>query len=298
MCIAIYKPENKTIPQSVLQTCFNANPDGAGFLYSKDKELHLEKGFFTFNDFYEAYKQHENEQAVIHFRIKTHGNINTENCHPFLVNKSLGFIHNGIISGFGSKDNSDTYHFNDELLKPLIGKYGNKIINDPIVKDLVEDRIGYSKLVFLDRHGNHNIFNEHKGVWDDGIWYSNTSYKPVIYAPKPTYTPPSRIASPYSPKSTINTSKDKVLEDGDLVELLTGIWDQRTSTYHKTGTLFEVVAINSDFTADLMTEHPKNANVTLFLFNISFAKFDFASVSTVDSLYAQNLFEGDSYGDI
>jgi glucosamine 6-phosphate synthetase-like amidotransferase/phosphosugar isomerase protein len=99
MCIAIYKPKNKIISETTLAECFRSNRDGAGFMYVDKKELKIQKGFFTFQEFYDAYKEHENKQCVVHFRIKTHGPVAEDNCHPFEVNQSLGFVHNGIISG-------------------------------------------------------------------------------------------------------------------------------------------------------------------------------------------------------
>ncbi len=39
----------------------------------------------------------------------------------------------------------------------------------------------------MDIDGNVDIFNEHKGVWDGGIWYSNTTYKPAVVYTKPSY---------------------------------------------------------------------------------------------------------------
>ncbi len=180
MCIAIYKPEGKVISLATLKECYTSNPDGAGFMYAENKKLHIEKGFFSFQTFYDAFKKHESKQAVIHFRIKTHGKIDTANCHPFAVNNSVGFVHNGVISGYGDADFSDTVRFNEAILRPLVSKWGNlALFQDPII-ELIEGRIGYSKLVFLDRHGNHKIMNEHKGQWDDGVWYSNDSYKPYV----------------------------------------------------------------------------------------------------------------------
>jgi hypothetical protein len=37
MCIAIMKSENKKISKSTLQRCYDANPDGAGFMYAETK---------------------------------------------------------------------------------------------------------------------------------------------------------------------------------------------------------------------------------------------------------------------
>ena len=207
MCIAIMKSENKKISKASLQRCYDANPDGAGFMFAEDKELHVQKGYFTFKEFYKAYKPHEDKQVLLHFRIKTHGKIDKTNCHPFLVNNGLGFIHNGIISGYGDDKESDTIAFNNSILKKIVAKHGNMgLFEDPMV-ELIENVIGYSKLVFLDRHGNYQIMNEEKGHWNNGVWYSNNSYKKPEPLPTKYYnwdkynkfnnqnTPPSLLSS-------------------------------------------------------------------------------------------------------
>lgn len=186
MCIAIMKSENKKINKATLKRCYDANPDGAGFMFAENKELTVQKGYFTFKEFYKEYKPHENKQVLLHFRIKTHGPIDKNNCHPFLVNNGLGFIHNGIISGYGDDKQSDTIQFNNNILKKIVAKHGNNSLFDDPMVELIENVIGYSKLVFLDRHGNYKIMNEDKGSWNDGVWYSNNSWKkpePVKYIP-------------------------------------------------------------------------------------------------------------------
>ena len=177
MCIAIMKSANKKISKSTLRRCYDANPDGAGFMYAEDKQLVVNKGYFTFKEFYKEYKPHGDKQVLLHFRIKTHGQINKDNCHPFLVNSGLGFIHNGIINGYGSNIKSDTIEFNESILQKIVSKHGNNSLFDDPMVELIENVIGYSKLVFLDRHGNYTIMNEKKGNWNDGVWYSNMSWK-------------------------------------------------------------------------------------------------------------------------
>lgn len=266
MCIAIYKPEDSVISKETLERCFNANPDGAGFMYVDNKELHMTKGYFTFNKFWDAYKKHSNKQAVIHFRIKTHGKIDEHNCHPFMINKSIGFVHNGIISGFGEGDKSDTNHFNEEIIKPLVAKWGNLSLFQPAIKSLIEARIGYSKLIFLDRHGNYDIFNESKGQWDDGVWYSNGSYKPVMKFESKNQLPLLPSYAPYYTKS-----KEKVkemLEVGDLVELTRNHYDNATQELFNKGELLEVVAINMDYTADLMGDIDEDKPI--FAYNVPY----------------------------
>lgn len=189
MCIAILKQAGLVISRETLAQCFKANSDGAGFLYNEEGKLKISKGYFNFEHFYKHYIKHADKQMLIHFRIKTHGPVAEENCHPFFVNKELGFIHNGIISQHSSNIAlSDTRDFNETILKPLVAKYGTTIINDPTVKTMLEDYISYSKLVFLDVHGNSTIINEDRGVWDQGVWYSNSSYvipKPYVFTNLP-----------------------------------------------------------------------------------------------------------------
>ena len=284
MCIAIYKPEGKVLSLATLKECYTSNPDGAGFMYAENKKLHIEKGFFSFQSFYDAFKKHENKQAVIHFRIKTHGKIDTTNCHPFAVNNAIGFVHNGIISGFGDANHSDTIGFNQSILQPLVSKWGNlALFQDPII-DLIEGRIGYSKLVFLDRHGNHKIMNEHKGEWDDGVWYSNNSYKPYV-APITTYD---WKDSKYDWKKNVTTirtvalPKPKVIAIGALVELLEDVADPGTLTVYETGELCEIVAVNKDFTCDLM--HDDYNGKSSFLYNVPYHSLSFVDEFEDDSI--------------
>jgi hypothetical protein len=278
MCIAIYKPEGKVLSQETLKECYDNNPDGAGFMYAQNKKLHIEKGFFSYDSFYQAYKQHETKQAVIHFRIKTHGKIDTTNCHPFAVNNSIGFVHNGIINGFGDANHSDTIGFNNNILQPLVHKWGNlALFQDPII-DLIEGRIGYSKLVFLDRHGNHKIMNEGKGQWDDGVWYSNNSYKPYV-APVTNWKDNYSYGAWRKPVATYKASVPAVVKRkygvmvGDMVELLEEVKDTATNKIYETGELFEIVAINKDFTADLMYENEKGD--VEFIYNIPYHSLNF-----------------------
>ncbi len=288
MCIAIYKPEGKVLSLATLKECYTSNPDGAGFMYAENKKLHIEKGFFSFQTFYDAFKKHESKQAVIHFRIKTHGKIDTANCHPFAVNNSVGFVHNGVISGYGDADFSDTVRFNEAILRPLVSKWGNlALFQDPII-ELIEGRIGYSKLVFLDRHGNHKIMNEHKGQWDDGVWYSNDSYKPYV-APVSTWENKSSwYDTKYDWKKNVTTIKPKTLpkpktiEVGALVELLEDIADPATQKVYETGELLEVVAVNKDFTCDLM--HEDYNDQTSFIYNVPYHSLSFVDEFEDDSI--------------
>ena len=252
MCIAIMKSENKKINKATLKRCYDANPDGAGFMYAENKELTVQKGYFTFKDFYKEYKPHENKQVLLHFRIKTHGPIDKDNCHPFLVNTGLGFIHNGIISGYGDNKESDTIQFNNSILKKIVAKHGNNSLFDDPMVELIENVIGYSKLVFLDRHGNYKIMNESKGSWNDGVWYSNSSWKkpePIKYIPSFSRSvknyPPAKSAGDW-----VQVSDDYTYGIGDRTVIL------------KSGEWFEVGKVNwTKNTCTLIEATSNNPNV-------------------------------------
>ena len=245
MCIAIMKSENKKINKATLKRCYDANPDGAGFMYAENKELTVQKGYFTFKEFYKEYKPHENKQVLLHFRIKTHGKIDKKNCHPFLVNNGLGFIHNGIITGYGDDKESDTIAFNKAILKKIVAKHGNNSLFDDPMVELIENVIGYSKLVFLDRHGNYKIMNEDKGSWSDGVWYSNSSWKkpePIKYIPDYTrgfsnYSkkyPPAKAAGDWVQVGDDYTygvgDKTVILKAGEWLEVGKVNWTKNTCT--------------------------------------------------------------------
>lgn len=180
MCIAILNTTG-IIKKSVLKTCWTNNPDGAGLAYVEKGKIQIIKEMKDFNFFYKQYNaaRQKNSKAnfLIHFRIATHGKVNSTNCHPFLVNENLCFIHNGIISGTGLKDCpdfSDTYLFNQVILNKLPANF----IENEAILNLLADYIGYSKLIFLDSADNWQIVNESLGHWKGENWFSNSSYLP------------------------------------------------------------------------------------------------------------------------
>lgn len=176
MCIAILKPKDKTISKEILEACHDINKDGMGFAYVNDGKVIIKK-FMDFKKFYKEYLNVENlSNMLIHFRIATHGNVEVDNCHPFRLNDRMALIHNGIISGYGSKTKNkvDTQDF----IEKVIGKISYKMWKNPSYRELVGDAIGYSKFCILDNQDNYYIINEKKGSWVDGVWYSNNSYKP------------------------------------------------------------------------------------------------------------------------
>ena len=62
MCIIIAKQPNGIVTEDTLHHCWNANDDGAGFMYAKHNQLHIEKGFMKWDSFIERYRSVISEQ--------------------------------------------------------------------------------------------------------------------------------------------------------------------------------------------------------------------------------------------
>lgn len=181
MCIAIYKPVGKTIDKKTFEQCFKNNSDGCGFAYVnlEDSSIVIEKSM-EFEDFYSKYttaiESNPESNFIIHFRIRTHGETNLDNCHPFRINDSQAFIHNGIISKAKvdpDKKKSDTQMFNEEYLQNLPYQWEKSA---PIIK-ILNDYLGTSKLCILTSDNSVVIVNESCGHWEDDIWWSNYSHR-------------------------------------------------------------------------------------------------------------------------
>jgi predicted glutamine amidotransferase len=176
MCIAILNTKKAgRLPKSQIQNSWDNNDMGAGILWHEDNKINVFKSY-DYDEYIVKYNElrdnHKVGNIVLHFRIATSGYNGEHNLHPFLVNDNLGFVHNGVISGLGNKEFSDTYEFND-----MLKKFKHNFLQCEITKVFIRDYIGSSKLLFLDSDDKYYIINEELGHWKDGNWYSNNSYK-------------------------------------------------------------------------------------------------------------------------
>ena len=193
MCIIVYKPKGQQLPSKrTLQTCWNNNPDGAGYMFPNDKgRVSIRKGFMSFHEFYSNlmydFRKFGNVDFVMHFRISTQGGVNQQCCHPFPLSRkmdelkylrchsNIGIAHNGIIdltTTYGKVDYSDTMKF--------ITDYLTLIIKDrDFYKDeetlLLIERLAGSKLAIMDGTGHTTLIGDF--TMDKGCYYSNEYYK-------------------------------------------------------------------------------------------------------------------------
>jgi len=194
MCIIAIKPAGvKTPATETIENCWYNNSDGAGFMYAKDGNVFIEKGFMKLKSLKDALKQLEkkvdvtNTPIVLHFRITTHGGTSPGNCHPFPVTEKLPLLqmrkskaplavaHNGIIDIKPSqKDISDTMEYIISQLAPLY-QLKKDFYRHEAGKKLVYNAIK-SKMVFLDGNGYIATIGDFI-TGEDGLLYSNNSFK-------------------------------------------------------------------------------------------------------------------------
>lgn len=197
MCIAIYKPAGMPYPsKKTLKTCFENNPDGAGYMIAVNDCVKISKGFTTFSAFWKAFSRDRERvgnapSAVLHFRISTQAGTRPDCTHPFPLSRKMddlrklecyadiGIAHNGVISltsHYYDKNitHSDTMEFITEYASRIIK--GRDYYKDADALYLLEELAG-SRLAILDGAGHCELLGD---GWreDGGLWYSNASYKP------------------------------------------------------------------------------------------------------------------------
>ena len=183
MCIAILALPGAIVPRSDMAESWRMNDDGAGLMFAHDGKLYIHKGYMDYNSFealyYKLQKEYPASVFVLHFRIASAGRVSQDNTHPFLINDTLGMVHNGTFSFCSTTitdEMSDTRNFCENFLRHLPQGF----LEMPVVLKAIDSLMGYSnKAIFLNSAGEYCIMNEAQGDWnlEKTIWYSNKSYK-------------------------------------------------------------------------------------------------------------------------
>jgi hypothetical protein len=202
--------------------CAN-NPDGFGYAVHTGKEIITGRGMNhddVIDRFLTTREKHMNGWAMFHARMTTHGETVKENCHPFRVGGSRDTIlaHNGILSNVkiptGDK-RSDTRVFAEDLLPKRLN-----ILDSKKKFKKLEKWAGGSKVAVFttDKRLQKAVYiiNEKLGNWDnDGLWWSNGSYKQSYY----TY--PKLPTSRWIPSYDIANGTSKYVINGkDMTEFV------------------------------------------------------------------------------
>ena len=185
MCIIAYVPKEISITKETLKNCFDNNSDGAGFMYSNGTEVVIQKGFMTFEPFFEAWSHiPEKYERVAHFRIATAGKISEGICHPFPVVEKFNdmkrtkthcftaIAHNGVLSSYSPKggitaEYSDTMLFNQLVLYPL-----KDMLDKTAVQYLIEETGSRFAIMWPEKVSLIGNFEQ-----KDGCFFSNGTFK-------------------------------------------------------------------------------------------------------------------------
>lgn len=194
MCVICVKPAGVDLPpEFVMHNMWTNNDDGAGFMWAKDNEVYIAKGFMTYDDFTKAINQLREEEdtkalpMVLHFRIGTHGGNTPGNTHPFPIVSDfetmrrlrmtwpIAIAHNGIIPiATTSTDVSDTMEYVASQLSPLWKGLPDFYLNKNIL-EMIENAIG-SKMAILSGDGVITTIGNFIMDERSGCLFSNSSY--------------------------------------------------------------------------------------------------------------------------
>ena len=211
MCIVIWKPKGVKITEELYNAFVKSgenNSDGIGVAIKREgsKGLSVCKGLYKPESFVDALKNiklYDDDEILFHARIRTHGDISNENCHPYIVSSDENIrdllnedairypvlAHNGFLAEFhdGSK-HSDTYCYVQSYatipeFMSLMERAGNVEKPDEKLQKMILS--GWSKIcVMFPEEERKTIllgnFQQDLG----GCYFSNSTYRDYGYKRK------------------------------------------------------------------------------------------------------------------
>ena len=211
MCvIAISAKGIKQPTMEQLRNCFENNPHGAGYMYACKGEVHIHKGFMTWEDFERAVRNEhftEEDPVVYHFRITTQAGVKPSMTHPFpltpniaqcealdVTTRGIGLAHNGIIrmtTNYKETRYSDTALFVAQYMTKLLRKRSDA--DDLAVLTMIEN-LTNSKWAILTPDGEIRTVGHF--ITTKGLMFSNDSYLPPKPVKKAPYSASSYAGKP------------------------------------------------------------------------------------------------------
>ena len=201
MCVAILKYPGIDLPdRETLYNCWINNPHGAGFVFHRNCNNILKKGFMDFDQFFQSLKESKilkSQSLMIHFRVASVGSVKKENCHPFVVSDTYNqmkqlflngrfcaAVHNGTFKFFKqtSEDVSDTMQL-IKCISSVVNKHKDLktigIYND--LKQLLQiyTKENNCRLAIMNQFGQINRFGKWIKDNNSKLYFSNESYVKV-----------------------------------------------------------------------------------------------------------------------
>ncbi len=247
MCLIMTGTAN-AVRQALINTpglagdIYRSNSDGIGAMYANKRGLKvaklIPKKAADVAKFIMALPD-DDRQLALHWRMRTHGHVTLDNCHPYPITPKAAMMHNGVLSIGNARDatRSDTYHFIEEYLREAVEKYA-PLVHDEGFLSMVGDFIGGSnRFVFMTADGQMSIVNKDTGIEHGGIWFSNTyAWSPEILIPgyKPRWV--------YTPNASRHWSEDDE-EEYDSWQKRHNTHNYRALTHHSTSNVTPITPV-------------------------------------------------------
>lgn len=224
MCLLMNIPATTEFDKEDILDFYDHNKDGVGVMFAENGVLHVKKilprnaedAWAFYNDVIKG------KECIAHFRLKTHGDIDMENCHPYKVfgegeaNAPVYMAHNGVLStgNAADKSKSDTWHYINDIIRPC-AQGSSDILFVPAFVSLLEKHIGSTnKFIFMDANGRVSVVNKQAFVQYKGADLSNTY---AWTASRGGYGPRNTYGGAYFPRHWGGYSDDDFFGGGEAV---------------------------------------------------------------------------------
>lgn len=190
MCLIVWKEgEEALFTNRQFKNMISRNSDGLGIMWREGGRVKVDKVLGSPKEKFKLFQKHRNKPYfAMHARLKTHGLINLDNCHPYEIlnidkgdSVDLYLMHNGVLSDVPDTKNnmSDTWHFVEYVIKPIAKANLDLLWNSAEFQTWLSKKLAGSKLLLMrsdtvEGQAPVLIFNEHAGTTESGCWLSNT----------------------------------------------------------------------------------------------------------------------------
>jgi len=185
MCLlVVYRSGAMPDPDALARAAVR-NPDGFGWAIHTGAAILTHRTMCPAEgvaSFVAARAEHPHGPALWHARYTTHGVSDVTNVHPFPVNGDPDIVvaHNGVLPIVPTGTRSDTHEFARSMLRA-------DDLDSPGAMYWLGEWAAGSKLAILSAspatRESLYIVNEQAGEWssdEPGVWYSNTSHRPMV----------------------------------------------------------------------------------------------------------------------
>ncbi|WP_280463152.1 class II glutamine amidotransferase [Nocardia carnea] len=186
MCILTFIKPGITPDTDLLLRGALVNPDGHGYaLHAGDQILtgHSLDAPELIAEFTKLRTRHPDGPALFHSRLATHGVEDLSNCHPFAVggDERTVLAHNGILPKNVHPAKGDPRSDTRIAAEDFLPRRPFGSLDSWAGRERLERWLGRDKLVLLTVDPTYKhpayIFNENRGHWVEGSWYSNDTYR-------------------------------------------------------------------------------------------------------------------------